>query len=75
MRQVLQSLGRSSTPPPRWHDAFDEPDTQAEIEVDLGDCRVWRGVHYAPEIEAFVDDDSGTPIRVCMWRYAPRPSA
>jgi hypothetical protein len=75
MRQVLQSLGRSAMPPPRWHDPFDEPDAQAEIEVDFGDCRVWRGVHYAPEIEAFVDDDSGATIQVCMWRYAPRPAA
>ena len=72
MRQVLQRPGPSVTAPPRWHEAFEEPSTQAEIEVDFGDCRVWRGVHYAPELEAFVDDDSGAPIRVFMWRYASR---
>jgi hypothetical protein len=60
-------LGRA---PARWHAAFEEPWAEEEIEVDLGDCRVRRGVHYSRCVEAFLDDDSGAVVPVVMWRYA-----
>jgi hypothetical protein len=69
MRQVMQSPIPPATAPARWHEAFDEPSAEDEIEVDLGDYCVWRGVRFAPEVEAFVDIDSGAPITVVMWRY------
>ena len=69
MRQVFQSPIPSARPPARWHEAFDEPSAADEIEVDLGDHCVWRGVRFAPEVEAFVDVDSGGAITVLMWRY------
>ena len=39
------------------------------FEIDLGDCRVWRGVHYSRQIECFLDDESGAVVPVLMWRY------
>jgi hypothetical protein len=73
MRQVLQSPVPSSTPPARWHEWFEEPSAEEDIEVDVGDCCVWHGVRYAREVEAFVDEESGAVVRVVMWRYAARP--
>ena len=63
---------QSGDVPARWHPAFEEPVAEDEIEVDLGDCRVRRGVHYSRCVEAFLDDDSGAVVRVVMWRYATR---
>jgi hypothetical protein len=59
--------------PARWHDRYDEPCPEQAIEVDVGDCSVWTGVRYAPELEAFVDEDSGSLVSVMMWRYAAAP--
>lgn len=61
--------GQPGRAPARWHAAFEEPWTEEEIEVDLGDCRVRRGVHYSRCVEAFLDD-SGAVVPVVMWRYA-----
>ena len=46
--------------------------TGEAIEVDVGDFRVWRGVRFAVEIEAFIDEDTGASVPVMMWRYAGR---
>ena len=42
----------------------------AEVEADLGDGAIWCGIRYVAKVEAFVDAESGAPIRVVMWRYA-----
>jgi hypothetical protein len=72
MREVAPDPEQAS-PSARWHDAFDEPATEDELEIDLGDCRVWRGVHYSRQIESFLDDDSGAVVTVLMWRYRRTP--
>jgi hypothetical protein len=61
--------------PARWHAAFEERSAEDEVEVDLGDCRLRRGVHYSRCVEAFLDDDSGAVVQIVMWRYASPPTA
>lgn len=71
MRQIVQD---QAAPPSllRWHQSCEEPVTGEAIEVDVGDFRVWRGVRFAVEIEAFIDEDTGAFVPVMMWRYAGR---
>jgi hypothetical protein len=69
MRRVTLSRFGSPTPPDRWHDRYEEPRWDQEIEVDIGDGGVWSGVRYARDVESFVDVDSGAPISIAMWRY------
>ena len=73
MRRISITAAPSPVPPARWHDRYDEPASEQAIEVDVGDWSIWTGVRYAPELEAFVDEDSGAPVPVIMWRYAARP--
>jgi hypothetical protein len=75
MRRIVLGPEPSPYPPARWHDCYDEPCGGQAIEVDMGDWCVWAGVRYAPELEAFVDEDSGLPVSVVMWRYAARALA
>ena len=72
MRQIPHNHDALQRPPQRWHERFDAPCAEEEIEVDFGDCLVWSGVRYAPEVECFVDADSGAPVPVLMWRYSAR---
>lgn len=58
------------TPAGRWHDRFEEPVQDREIEVDVGDGGVWGGVRFARQIESFVDAESGATVQIVMWRYA-----
>jgi hypothetical protein len=67
MRPIMQSALPPGTP--RWHPTCEEPLADAAIEVDVGDFRVWRGVRFAPEREAFVDEETGARVPVVMWRY------
>jgi hypothetical protein len=73
MRRISLSPAPSPNPPPRWHDRYDEPRADRALEVDVGDWAVWAGVRYAPELESFVDEDSGVTVSVMMWRYATGP--
>jgi hypothetical protein len=69
MREVVPDHPVPTSPSSRWHPACEEPQTERELEIDLGDFRIWRGVHYSRQIESFLDDDSGGVVRVVMWRY------
>lgn len=70
MRQVVPGVSGPPSTPARWHGVFEEPWDDEEVEVDLGDFRVWRGVHYSRRVEAFLDDESGVEVPVVVWRYA-----
>jgi hypothetical protein len=69
MRAVVPDHPVQTSLSTRWHDAFEEPQSEGELEIDLGDCRVWRGVHYSRQIECFLDNESGAVVPVLMWRY------
>jgi hypothetical protein len=71
MREVSHSA--PSGPSSRWHESCEEPWSEDELEVDLGDCRLRRGVHYSRATESFLDDDDGAVVRVVMWRFATLP--
>ena len=70
MREVVLGHASPTSVPARWHDLFEEPWSDEEVEVDVGDRRVWRGVRFSRAREAFVDEDSGAAVPVLMWRYA-----
>ena len=70
MRRMSFSHDQFEPPPQRWHEACDEPRPGAEIEADFGDGAIWCGIRYVAKVEAFVDAESGAPVRVVMWRYA-----
>lgn len=70
MRLVFHDPAPSPTARGRWHVPFEEPCPESELEVDFGDCRIWRGVRYAPHLESFIDEETGATVAVAMWRYA-----